>query len=410
MKNIFKNPLDYFHFFFKWLIFSVFVGILGGIVGALFHKCLDYVTHLRMENTFLIYFLPLGGLLIVLLYRFFKNKGDLDTDRVIKASHKDGDIPLVLMPLIFISTSVTHLFGGSAGREGAALQIGGSLGNNIGKLFSFSENDMHIVTMTGMSSVFASVFMTPVTAAVFVLEVASVGTFNHTAFLPCIIAGGVSYFISSTLGNVPMVSLSLTGGAFDVSLTVKIIILAFLCAVLSIIFCMAIKKSKVYLKKLFKNEYLRIFIGGCIVVLLTILCSNYDYNGAGTDVIQKALSGSARPYDFILKLLFTAITLGAGFKGGEIVPSFFIGATFGCAVSALLGTDPVLSACIAMVAVFCGVVNCPLASLVLSCELFGTGQILYFAIALAVTYIFSGYASLYREQSFIYSKNSSDLL
>ena len=405
-----KHSFDYTKTVIKWLVIALLVGTAGGIVGSLFHICVDYVTHIRQTNSNVIYFLPLGGLLITAMYRAFKSNGVIDTNLVIKSVRENDKIPVVMIPLIFISTVITHLFGGSAGREGAALQIGGGIGYNIGKCLRLGKNNLHIITMAGMSSVFAALFGTPVTAAVFSLEVISVGTFNYVGFLPCVIASITAYGIASLFGISPIRFSSVFVEAMTVSSFIRVIILAFLCAFLSIVFCMAIKKTEHLMDKLIKNLYVRAFLGGTAIVILTVLLKTTDYNGAGMEVISKAISGNARTWDFLLKIIFTAITISAGFKGGEIVPTFFIGSTFGCAVSSLLGLNSGFGAAIGLVSMFCGVVNCPIASVFLSIELFGAEGILFFGVACAVSYIMSGYSGLYKSQRIVYSKINADYI
>ena len=185
---------------------------------------------------------------------------------------------------------------------------------------------------------------------------------------------------------------------------IKVIILAILCALVSIAFCSAIKFFDKFAEKKFPNAYARAIIGGCAIIVLTFAVRSYDYNGAGMDIISRAMEGVAVPYAFILKIIFTVITISAGFKGGEIVPTFFIGSTFGCIVGGLLGIDPGFGAAIGFVALFCGVVNCPVASIMLALEVFGSGSILIFAIVCGVSYMMSGYYGLYSSQKIMYSK------
>ena len=399
-----KTSTKYLAAFLKWVVISVLVGIIGGIVGSVFHKSIDFVTELRVQNNFMIYLLPIGGLFIALIYYLFSSKGRIDTNRVIESIRKDKDIPLIMLPLIFISTVVTHMLGGSAGREGAALQLGGSIGYNTGKLLKLRKNDMHIIVMSGMSSVFAALFGTPLTAAIFSLEVTSVGTFHYAGLLPCVISSVTAAQIAKKFSLHPVQFQGIEFGAVSGILTLQVIFVAVICAVVSILFCMTIKKSEHLMDKLFKNGFLRAFVGGLIIVILTIAIGNRDYNGAGMDVIERAMSGEAVPWAFLLKILFTAITISAGFKGGEIVPAFFIGSTLGCVTAPLVGCSPVLGAAIGFVALFCGVVNCPIASIMLSLEVFGDDGILLFALASAVSYMMSGYFGLYDSQKILYSK------
>lgn len=404
MKNIIKLSAEYIRVFLKWLIIATVIGLVGGLLGSAFHLSVDYVTELRTEHRFIICFLPVGGIVIAALYRMFHSKGRLDTDRVMEAVRDKSEVPLIMVPLIFVSTVITHLFGGSAGREGAALQLGGGIGYNIGKLLRLNEKDMHVIVMSGMSSVFSALFGTPLTAAIFSLEVISVGVFNYAGIVPCLIASVIAYMTATMLGIPPVRFGSVVFETLSVELILKVIVLALLCAVLSILFCEAIEKCEKYMDRFIHNCYVRAAVGGAILVALTLIVRSYDYNGAGMDVITRAISGEAKPEAFILKILFTAITIAAGFKGGEIVPSFFIGSTFGCVAAPLLGLESSFGAAIGFTAMFCGVVNCPIASMILAIEVFGTEGLLLFAIACAVSYMMSGKFGLYRSQNFINSK------
>ena len=404
IKKQFTALSEYIRAFVKWLIIAAVVGAVGGVVGSVFHESIEYVTHLRVANNWLIILLPVGGLLIAALYNAFGKKGRIDTNRVIEAVQRDNNVPLIMAPLIFVGTVITHLFGGSAGREGAALQLGGSLGYNLGKLFKLNKNDMHIIVMSGMSAVFAALFGTPLTAAFFAIEVISVGIIHYAALVPCLISSIVAYQIALIGFGISPVSFEIPQIAFSAEILLKVIVLAVLCALVSILFCTAIKKSEQYIKKLIPNAFLRAFAGGAAVVLLTVALQTTDYNGAGMDVVEAALHGNAKPWAFAVKIVFTAVTIAAGFKGGEIVPGFFIGSTFGCVSGSLLGIDPGFAAAIGFVALFCGVVNCPFASVLLAIEVFGGNSILLFAIACGVSFMMSGYFGLYKSQKFLYSK------
>ena len=404
IKSNILNCFEYIKVFLKWLIVAAVVGVIGGVIGSVFHILVENVTHLRTQNPHLIFLLPLGGVIIAAIYSFFKSKGHIDTNRVLEAVRGDKSVPIVMMPLIFISTVITHLVGGSAGREGAALQLGGSIGYNLGKLFKLSEEDKHIITMAGMSSVFSALFGTPLTAAVFALEVVNVGVFHYTALLPSVISA-LTALLVSLLFEIAPVSFSLVPiNILSLPLIGRVIILAVLCAVLSIVFCFSIKNTEHYMKKFIKNPYSRAIVGGIIIIILTFLVKTYDYNGAGMDVISRAISGTSNKWAFLLKIVFTSITIAAGFKGGEIVPTFFIGATFGCVMGQLLGINPGFGAAVGFVSLFCGVTNCPLASILLSVEVFGADSILLFGMAAAISYLMSGNFGLYKSQKIVYSK------
>ncbi len=399
-----KAALLYGKSFLKWVILATVVGLFGGFVGSLFHLCVDYVTELRMETGWLIYALPFGGILIAALYALSKKKGNIDTNRVLEAVRTDRSVPLVMAPLIFVSTVITHLLGGSAGREGAALQLGGSIGYRVGKTFRLREGDMHILVMSGMSAVFSALFGTPITAAVFALEVVRVGTFRYAALVPCTLSALVAVGMAGRFGIAPVHFGGISFPALSILGVVQAVGLALLCAWVGILFCKAIHTAEHFSEKFLPNKYIRAFLGGALLVILTLLVGTRDYNGAGMDVIARAIGGEARPEAFLLKIVFTAITIAAGFRGGEIVPTFFIGSTFGCVAGALLGLDAAMGAAIGFVALFCRVVNCPIASTILAVEVFGGECLPVFALVCAVSYMMSGLTSLYKTQQIIYSK------
>lgn len=394
----------------KWVIFSMLVGLIVGLCGTAFYKGLYIVTQTRIEHPWLIFLLPFAGLLIVGLYHALKNLNDGGTNLVISAIHSGDELPLRMAPLIFISTLITHLFGGSAGREGAALQMGGSIGNSLGKLFRFDEKDKHIMIMCGMSAAFSSLFGTPMAAAIFSMEMISVGVMHYSALVPCVISSLVANGVAAKFDVKNEFFLIDEIPKFNIITAIHISILAALCALLSIVFCILLHKTQDLYKKVFKNQYLRVFAGGCFVLAVTLMVGSQTYNGTGMNIIDNCISGTVRPEAFILKMLFTALTLGAGYKGGEIVPSFCTGAAFGCLYGNLFGFSPTLCTAVGMTSVFCGVTNCPITSLLISFELFGYDGMPYFLLSIAFSYMFSGYFGLYHSQKIVYSKYKTNYI
>ena len=392
----------------KWLAVGALVGGVGGFVGAAFHLGVGYATQLRTGHPWVLYLLPLGGVVIVGLYKLCRLEG-AGTNAVIESVHFGKKVPTLLVPLIFVATVITHLCGGSAGREGAALQIGGGIGYRAGTLLHLGEKDLPLATLCGMSGVFSALFGTPLTATVFALEVISVGVLYYAGLIPCITAAMTGYLISLLMG-VPPTRFTAAMPALDAWTMLLVVVLAILCALVSILFCRGLHITEHLAARLVKNSYLRAAAGGAVIIALTLLLGTTDYNGAGMDVITRALNGQADGWAWLLKLLFTAVTIGCGFKGGEVVPSFFVGATFGCWVGSLLGLSPAFTAAIGLVAVFCGAVNCPIASVVLSVELFGAEGMLYFAMACAISYVLSGYCGLYSSQTILYSKLKAEFI
>ena len=394
----------------KWIIFAIIVGAIVGLCGTAFYFALSLVTVLRTQNTWLIFLLPLGGLGIVAMYRFLHNEKDTGTNLVISAIHSDDELPLRMAPLIFVSTLITHLFGGSAGREGAALQMGGSIGNALGKLFHFDDKDKHVMIMCGMSAAFSALFGTPMAAAILPMEMVSVGVMYYIALVPCVISSLVAHGIAYSFGVSNEMFIIRSVPKFGIMTSIEISVLAILCALVSILFCVLLHKSEDLYKRFFTNPYIRVIAGGCIIIVLTLLVGNQDYNGTGINIIEHCINGTVRPEAFLLKMIFTALTLGAGYKGGEIVPSFFTGAAFGCLFGNLLGFSPTLCTAVGMTAVFCGVTNCPITSLLISFELFGYDGMPYFLLATALSYMLSGYFGLYRSQKIVYSKYKTNYI
>ena len=391
------------HNFIKWFFLAVITGGIIGVISSAFGHALSIATSIRKDMPWLLFALPLSGLLIIFLYKKF-GKDDGGTNQVFSTVRARDEVPATAAPLIFVSTVLTHLTGGSAGREGAAIQLGGSIANQLGRWFKMDEEDTHVIVMCGMSAAFAALFGTPMAAAIFSLEVISVGVMYYTALMPCLIASLIAAGVAGELGIhaehffegfVPQMSI-VTG------LQIGIVVLV--CTIVSILFCMVLKLvGKTYGK--IPNKYSRIVVAAGIIIVMNLLLQTTDYMGAGTELIVKAVQfGEARPWDFFWKLVLTALTMKAGFKGGEIVPSFCIGATLGCAMGQLIGFEPRLCAACGMIAFFCAVTNCPITSMLIAFELFGFEGVSYYLVAVAVSYATSGYYSLYKDQTIVYSK------
>lgn len=396
--------------FLIWSFIGAVIGAVVGVVGITFHILLEEVTAFRMSHPWILFLLPLGGLVIAGLYHLLRMQNDRGTNLILIAVRVNEKVSLRLTPLIFISTIITHLLGGSAGREGAALQIGGSIGSFIGRKIKLDEKDERIITMCGMSAGFAALFGTPVAAVVFSMEVITVGIMHYSAIVPSIIAAITATGISMVCGVTPTSFTLESVPALSPSGVGSVILLGMFCAGVSVLFCLAMETAGKYYKQIFKNGYIRIFVGGCIVVAITLLLGTRDYNGAGMDVIARAIAGEAEYPAFLWKILLTSLTLGAGYKGGEIVPSFFVGATFGCVIGPWIGLPASFAAGTGMAALFCGVTNCPIASVILCVELFGAEGIAYYTLACAVSYMLSGYYGLYSEQKIMYSKMQPEFI
>lgn len=387
----------------KWMVLAILVGIVCGGVGTAFHVGIDQATALRGRFPWLLACLPLAGLAIVGFYKLTRTEGQ-GTNNIIDEVHAGTGLSIWLLPAIFLGTVLTHLCGGSAGREGAALQMGGTIGYHAGRAFRLDDQDLRVATMAGMAAFFSALFGTPLAATVFAMMVISVGILYHAAFIPCLTAALTSYGVSRWLGVEPT-RFTVDAPTLETWMLVRVAALGALCALVSVLFCKTLHGAERQMKRYLPNPWLRAALGGAAVIALTLLCGTTDYNGAGMEVITAAVeTGSVRPEAFLLKILFTAVTLAAGFKGGEVVPCFFIGAAFGCAAGPLLGIPAGFAAAVGLAAVFCGATNCPIASIFLAVELLGDEGLLYYALACGISYMLSGYNGLYSSQMIKYSK------
>ena len=402
-----RNPKAYAKTFLKWGLLGLLMGVLGGLLGAGFHHALHFVTHLREEHNRLIFLLPVGGLISIAIYRLFRQHKNRGTNQIIDAVLKGEDVSPLVAPTIFLATATTHLFGGSAGREGAALQLGGATASMLSKLFKLEESDRKILIMSGMSAVFAGLFGTPLTATLFCMEFESVGTLFSPALLPCYMAAFTAAKISGHLGVHAEGLLLETATAITLGNIWRFLILAVLIALVGILMCWVFHKAEHLAAHHTKNPWIRIVIGGVLIMSLTLLVGDHRYNGTGMDMALGAVEGNADWFDFLMKMLFTAITLAAGFKGGEIVPTFCIGATFGCVLGGLLGLEAGICGALGLVGLFCSATNSPFASIVLSIEMFGGANVHLFALICVVCFVLSGHSGLYSSQIIAFPKASN---
>ena len=377
-----------------WGVSAAAIGLLCGVLGAAFAKSIGYVTYLRESHSFLIWFLPLGGLVSAAIYKFTKTEG-IGTDRVLESERGEAKVPLVLLPVIFVASCITHLFGGSAGKEGAALQLGAAIARIVSR---FSEIDSRVLTACGMAGLFSAVFGTPVGACVFAAEVAIVGRVSVRSILPAFTSSIVAHIVSVALGVAPERFVMGLVPGFSVGILLRVLAVTVVVGFASFVFCNLLHGGEHLFQKIFKNSFVRITVGGCVIVALSLVFGT-DYNGGGMTVIERIFDEYyVRPEAFALKMLFTVITVAAGYKGGEIVPSFFIGASLGAVLAPLIGLPVGFGAALGMTAFFSGVTNCKLAAAVMSVELFGEKGFVFFFAAALVAKAVSGKISLYHKQ------------
>lgn len=387
----------------RWFFLAVPTGLTCGLVGTLFHLSVERVTELRAGQPWLLWLLPVAGVLITALYKVTKCEG-VGTNNVIRAVQSGEPVSILLVPAIFLGTVLTHLCGGSAGREGAALQMGGSIGWNMGTLLQLKDHDRRTATISGMAAFFSALFGTPLTATLFAMMVEDVGLTFTSAFVPAFTSALIAYGCSLAFGIAPT-HFSLVAPELTVWNAFLVIVLGVACAAVTRLFCFALHFMEHNVPKYIGNPWLRVVLGGVLVVAFSYLFGVGRYNGAGMNVITQAVEqGSALPWDFLCKIFLTALTLSCGFKGGEVVPSFFVGATFGCVFGPLLGLPAGFAAAVGLVSVFCGATNALIASILLGYELFSGVGLELIALGCGICYMLSGHHGLYSSQTFVTSK------
>ena len=393
----------------QWFFLAIPTGLACGLVGTLFHLSVERVTELRAGQPWLLFLLPAAGLLITALYKVTKCEG-VGTNNVIRAVQSGEPVSILLVPAIFLGTVLTHLCGGSAGREGAALQMGGSIGWNVGALLHLKDHDRRTATICGMAAFFSALFGTPLTAALFAMMVEDVGLTFTSAFVPAFTSALIAYGCSLAFGIAPT-HFAITAPELTVWNAFLVILLGLACAVVSRLFCGLLHFMEHKVPQLLPNPWLRVFVGGVAVIAFSYLFGVGRYNGAGMGVITAAVEqGEALPWDFLCKIFLTALTLSCGFKGGEVVPSFFVGATFGCVFGSLLGLPAGFAAAVGLVSVFCGATNALIPSILLGFELFSGAGLELIALGCGICYMLSGHHGLYSSQTFVTNKLRSEYM
>lgn len=396
----------------RWLPIAILAGLLGGTASALLLVSLTWATDTREAHRWLIALLPVAGLLVGLMYRYLGSTVEAGNNLILDEVHDPRrTIPLRMTPLILIGTVMTHLFGGSAGREGTAIQTGASLADQLGKPFRMQASERRILLMAGISAGFASVFGTPLAGAVFGLEVLAIGAVSYDAIVPCFIAAFAGDLTTHAWG----VHHTLYKVTDAPNASAEGLLWAAIAGAVFGLVGMSFAKLTHRIGHMFKTHIawspLRPFVGGIVVAGSVFALGTTRYIGLGVPTILAAFGPRHSPQDWLLKLLFTAVTLGAGFKGGEVTPLFFIGATLGNALAYLLPLPPSLLAGMGFVAVFAGAANTPIASSLMAIELFGPEAGAYAAVACVFSYLFSGHSGIYTAQRVGQSKqhaNSAD--
>ncbi|SCY45332.1 voltage-gated chloride channel family protein [Alkaliphilus peptidifermentans] len=390
----------------SWVLWGSIIGIIVGSTSALLINFNDFLTEVREANPVTLFFLPIGGIVIGYIYMYYGKGSRKGNDLILEhIHHEQGKIPLRMGPIVFLCTFITHLLGGSTGREGAAIQMGASISEGVNRLFKVNKIDRSILIISGISGGFGSAFGTPLAGTLFGMEAIVIGKTKYEALIPCLVASFVGHYVATAWGIEHEHFIIKSVPDINTINLLKIIGLSIIFSFTSVMYSQLRHEVKRLSDKYMKNLMLRAFVGGIIIIVLTYTIGSRDYLGRGLPMVERAFDGHVPPLSFLAKLVFTAITMGTGFRGGEVIPLFFMGATLGNTLSSVVGLPPSFLAALGMIAVFSGATNTPVSAFILSMEMFEGKGITYFFIACLISFIFSGHHGIYASQK-IYEPKS----
>jgi len=424
-KQLIGEQLTILKLLLRWTFLVIPVAVASGCMVALFLSLLEWAIEYRFAHTWLLYLLPVAGLLIHFIYQSVGKSSEKGNNLIMEEIHQPAaGVPKMMGPIILITTIITHLFGGSAGREGTAVQIGGSLASMFSSWFKLNRQDTQTLLTAGVAAAFGAVFGTPLTGAIFAMEVLTIGRIQYSALLPCLMAAIIGDLTVSAIGVqhahyhidvLPDIHHSFSQYfSLDLLLLTKAVIASVAFGLASYLFAELTYGIKNLFLESFKKKWIMPVLGGFIIILLTIVLGKPDYLSLGVQAeypqavtISSAFhKGGADTWSWFWKSVYTAITLGCGFKGGEVTPLFYIGATLGNTLSQLLNAPVSLFAALGFIAVFAGATNTPLACTLMGIELFGGEFALFYAVACFTAYYFSGHSGIYTSQKIAVPKTS----
>lgn len=389
----------------KVILVSLCCAIVMGIISFVFLKMLGLSSVFREFFPYCIWFLPLSGMLTAFVYKRYGGESSKGNNLIIQSANEGVKVPKRLAFLTFIFTLLTHFSGGSAGREGTAVQIGGTLTSNVADKLGFKNEDRKIIILSGLSAAFGSVFGTPLAGAFFGMEVCCIGQLSVSAVIPCFLSSYLANAVTLLLGATHEVHKISAIPSLDIKSVLVFISASILFGLIGKLFALGVKYLKLLYAKIFKNTVLSALIGSVIVVLLIVLLNLNEYEGLSTWQQTTAFEGNANWYDMPVKFILTTLTLGAGFQGGEVTPLFDIGASFGGWYANMFGIEPSFLAAIGLICVFGSAANTPITTIMLGIELFGAEAVPYFVFASLISFIASGKSGIYSAQERKLSKN-----
>ena len=393
-----RAPLDRLAHVGRWVVLSTFVGATAGILSAAFIKALDWTATTRNSNKWLLLLLPVAGLVVGSAYHYLGRGLERGSNLLIDQIHEHSEwIPVRMSVLIFACSVITHLFGGSSGREGAALQLAAGATDPISKRLGLDQHDRSIMLITAIAGGFGSVFGVPVTGAVFALEVQRVGRMRYEAIIPAFVASAVGDAVVRALGIHHTAFPSLPPFEWSATVAWQLVLLGGIAGLVAMTFVFLTHTVRDTMKRLVAWYPARPVIGGIVVAALILAFGWRDYSGLSVHLASNAFAGSTEG-DFWVKLLLTALTIGSGFVGGEFIPLFVTGALLGATFGSVLGLSVPFFAMVGAVAVLAGGTNTPLAMVFLGIELFGGNGAIAFAVACVVAYSTSGHKGIYHAQ------------
>lgn len=389
----------------KVISVSLCCAVVMGIISFVFLKMLGLSSVFREFFPYCIWFLPLSGMLTAFVYKRYGGESSKGNNLIIQSANEGVKVPKRLAFLTFIFTLLTHFSGGSAGREGTAVQIGGTLTSNVADKLGFKNENRKIIILSGLSAAFGSVFGTPLAGAFFGMEVCCIGQLSVSAVIPCFLSSYLANAVTLLLGATHEVHKISAIPSLDIKSVLVFISASILFGLIGKLFALGVKYLKLLYAKIFKNTVLSALIGSVIVVLLIVLLNLNEYEGLSTWQQTTAFEGNANWYDMPVKFILTTLTLGAGFQGGEVTPLFDIGASFGGWYANLFGIEPSFLAAIGLICVFGSAANTPITTIMLGIELFGAEAVPYFVFASLISFIASGKSGIYSAQERKLSKN-----